>query len=270
MARVRVVFAADLHGNLAHYQALRALCQVESAGALLLGGDLFPPAREAGLQVAFARQEFAAFVGDTGLPVYAIPGNDDWPAAVAAAESLSNCDWLGLAGVDLNGLALVGYPCVTPTPFRRKDFDRRDRLHDRSVLPPGAYLSDRDGVIRPAPPDHLDRLPSVEEDLAALRPAVWVMHGPPYGGALDVISSGLHVGSRALQARIEALQPVLTLHGHIHESPRMSGRWAERTGDSVSVNPGQGERLHAVVFDTGAPAQTLRHTIYGEFGAGGS
>jgi len=68
-----------------------------------------------------------------------------------------------------------------------------------------------------------------------------------------------------VRAFIEEHQPPLTLHGHIHESPMVSGSYAERIGRTLCVNPGQSpERLHAVIFDTDDPYTTLVHTVFGE------
>lgn len=78
-----------------------------------------------------------------------------------------------------------------------------------------------------------------------------------------MIRSGADVGSRALAAEVERLQPPLVLSGHIHKAPATSGRWAERRGRTLCVNPGRGERLHAVLVDLSDPAGTLRHTVYG-------
>jgi uncharacterized protein len=41
------------------------------------------------------------------------------------------------------------------------------------------------------------------------------------------------VGSRAVRQAIEEYQPLLSLHGHIHESPG-----SVRIGRTVAVNPG--------------------------------
>ncbi len=54
------------------------------------------------------------------------------------------------------------------------------------------------------------------------RRQVWCVHGPPHGTNLDMLKSRVHVGSRALRACIEHTQPLLTLHGHIHETGKFS------------------------------------------------
>jgi Icc-related predicted phosphoesterase len=78
-------------------------------------------------------------------------------------------------------------------------------------------------------------------------PSVLNLHVPPYDSGLDYapllredlsIVGGSNpemvpVGSRAVRSAIERLQPVLSLHGHIHES-----RGSVEIGRSVAVNPG--------------------------------
>ena len=75
---------------------------------------------------------------------------------------------------------------------------------------------------------------------------------------------GRHVGSKALRAFIEQYAPPLTLHGHIHESPAMSGRYAVRLGSTWSINPGHDPlRFQAVTLDTDDLAGTIEHTVLG-------
>lgn len=77
---------------------------------------------------------------------------------------------------------------------------------------------------------------------------VFNLHAPPYDSTLDiapqvdadlrpVLVAGqpqmIPVGSRAVREMIEKYQPVVGLHGHIHES-----RGATRLGRTVCLNPG--------------------------------
>jgi Icc-related predicted phosphoesterase len=71
------------------------------------------------------------------------------------------------------------------------------------------------------------------------------LHAPPYDTQLDVApkidwetltvqgQDSAHVGSKAVREVIEEVQPILSLHGHIHES-----RAAVRIGRTLAVNPG--------------------------------
>lgn len=92
---------------------------------------------------------------------------------------------------------------------------------------------------------HVDQMVARLENVET---AVFNLHPPPYGTALDpaprldenlqvVTSSGAtvmdHVGSKAVTSVIERHQPLLSLHGHIHES---AGRVL--IGRTTAINPG--------------------------------
>lgn len=62
---------------------------------------------------------------------------------------------------------------------------------------------------------------------------ILVSHTPPVNTVTDKISSGVHVGSRAVRSFIEEKQPALCLTGHIHES-----RGEDRIGKTHILNPG--------------------------------
>ncbi len=92
------------------------------------------------------------------------------------------------------------------------------------------------------------RIRAVAVHLDRDRPAIFVLHSPPYRSTLDdapqlrddltVVTTGgqvamTPVGSVAVRRVIETYQPVLALHGHIHES-----RGAVRIGNTLCINPG--------------------------------
>ena len=92
--------------------------------------------------------------------------------------------------------------------------------------------------------------------------SVFNLHCPPQGTGLDsvqkidaefrpVFEGGSPVmiaaGSTAVRAAIERHQPLLSLHGHIHEA-----RGVQRIGRTVSINPGSdyaSGQLQGVVID---------------------
>jgi Icc-related predicted phosphoesterase len=112
------------------------------------------------------------------------------------------------------------------------------------------------GRLRDASLEELAARPTIADDLAVLarasdpRSTVYVCHTPPRDTALDVMHGGAHIGSRALRTFIEAHRPPLTLHGHVHESPRLTGRIVDRLGPTLCVNPGDSRsRLRAALID---------------------
>lgn len=90
----------------------------------------------------------------------------------------------------------------------------------------------------------------IEEIIAKLkspRDAIFTLHAPPYNTGIDsapllengrVVTSGGHtvmtpVGSTAVRNVIERYQPLVGLHGHIHES-----RGTKQIGRTLCINPG--------------------------------
>ncbi len=74
--------------------------------------------------------------------------------------------------------------------------------------------------------------------------AIYNFHVPPYGYSLDLCpkldenltmaaDEKIHAGSLGAKAVIEQYQPLLGLHGHIHES-----RGAQKAGRTLLINPG--------------------------------
>jgi Icc-related predicted phosphoesterase len=98
-------------------------------------------------------------------------------------------------------------------------------------------------------------LPTLADELERLvRPkdmdrAVYVIHMPPHNLGLDECRPGPRVGSKAVYDFLSEHQPRLSLHGHIHESPQVSGRWHARLGDTLCIQPGQLEPFTYVVID---------------------
>jgi Icc-related predicted phosphoesterase len=107
------------------------------------------------------------------------------------------------------------------------------------------------------------RIEGVTSQLKNPANAIFNLHVPPYDTNLDVapeidenltpklsLSGGfkmISVGSKAVRAMIEKYQPLMGLHGHIHES-----RSAQKVGRTMCINPGSeyGEGvLRGVIVD---------------------
>ena len=63
---------------------------------------------------------------------------------------------------------------------------------------------------------------------------IQITHVPPFQTKLDLISSGLHVGSESVRKFIEEKQPHVAVCAHIHES-----RGIDRIGNTQIINPGR-------------------------------
>jgi len=274
-----VLYTADLHGSRELYVEAFTLARTLGARAVILGGDLAPHSTVVE-QASFFREFLIPLVREyreesDSADLFYIMGNDDWSA---------NLPSLTRSGVDrfhhihceirplLGGSWIAGLGSVSLTPFALKDWERWEEGLEGPVRLDG-FRSRVDGSVHPF--DFRGReweewlgkdLESITKALAPeRRPLVCVFHGPPHGTALDLIHGDVHVGSRMVRKFLEANQPLLSLHGHIHESPAVSGKFADRIGSTICVNPGQrmGSTLHAVWFRLEDLEGSLTHTLLG-------
>jgi Icc-related predicted phosphoesterase len=288
---MKLLYTSDLHGEIRLYQELLALATSSSAEIVTLGGDLlpsFPPTKQyedmIPNQKAFIDQFLSSFFKriletTSTKQIFLIPGNWDIGYPYLFKDPTEGILDLSQRMYRLkNGYDLIGYPFVPPTPFRPKDYEKID--HPGAPWPPQknpSYIrSDRtDQLIAVDPYLYLKGRETIREDLNRLpkplsnKKAIYVMHSPPFGTKLDFIQGEKSAGSRSIKAFIEENQPLLTLHGHIHESPELSGAYFDRIGETISINPGQPAwsgrdlmKLHAVIFEIENVEETLVHTCY--------
>lgn len=269
---MRLIFVSDLHGNKSLYGELKDLIITHKADAVIIGGDLFNYSPNIEPQLQFAKEFLYDFFKEIKIPIYLIPGNVDRPKAVEflyemKEEGLINI--LRLSGTPLlNNIQLYGYEYFPPSPFKIKDYEKRDLINDSVNFEIPCLLSDEHGNLELVPSGFLNNLTTIEEELSLLtdKKSIWVIHVPPYGGILDKTFENIYAGSKAVRKQIEKVQPILTLHGHIHEAPSITNQWYERIGNTLSVNPGKGESLHAVIsdIDTDGNILSMKHNVYGE------
>lgn len=286
------LYTSDLHGEIHLYHELLDLARSSSAEIIALGGDLlpsFPPTKRyedmIPNQKAFIDQFLLPFfkraLETTGVRRFLlIAGNWDLGYPFLFKEPPEGLIDLNQKIYPLgNGYEIVGYPFVPPTPFRPKDYEKMDdpespwppqkhpsyiRTSDRSdeltAIDPYSYLKGR-GTIQ----EDLERFPEPHSP----RKTIYMTHSPPFGTRLDMIQGRKSAGSRSIRAFIESNQPLLTLHGHIHEAPQVSGSYLDRIGETLSINPGQliSKKLHAVAFEMERVKKTLKHTYLSEFAA---
>ena len=280
----RWLFVSDLHGRKDRYQKLFAAARDEGPEAVLLGGDLLPHAGVSGpggdflLEWLLPRLEELRSQLLADYPrLLALFGNDDPRAALV---SLAEIEARGLAEhvhgrrIEIAGRSVYGYACVPPTPFRLKDWERYDV--SRFVDPGG--ISPEEGV-RTVPAEELDtKWGTIASDLVRLAGdddltrATCLFHAPPYRTALDRAALDgrsvdhalldVNVGSIAIRRFIEARQPLLTLHGHVHESARLTGSWREQIGRTLCLSAAHdGAELALVAFDPDDPEQATRRLV---------
>jgi Icc-related predicted phosphoesterase len=152
-------------------------------------------------------------------------GNDDpfeLDAVLDAPDIVSFAEGNALPIDDRRAMVSVGYANVTPWNCVR-DIPEGD-LEARIAAAVGGWDADaREQLVlnlHPPPYDTpIDQAPLLDDDLR-----------PVTEGGQMVITG---VGSKAVRRAIETYQPILSLHGHIHES-----RGVATIGRTVCINPG--------------------------------
>jgi Icc-related predicted phosphoesterase len=254
----------DSHGHTWKYEKLAEIAAEQKIDAVINGGDMFPTdgnlLQQGEFIPGFLDDYFSRF-NSKKIHYLCCPGNDDLKSFDALLDK--TCDKYGFVKnlaqrkTEIQGYEFIGMNYVADYPFTLKDRCRMDT--DTFVFPPqygkGA-LSTAGGF------EYLDdwfsyaqTLPTLEEELEKLvrpdnmRKCVYIIHMPPAGLGLDVCSDGREVGSKALYQFLEKNQPLLSLHGHIHESPIMSRRWYSRLGNTACIQPGQLDDFTYVLID---------------------
>jgi uncharacterized protein len=278
-------FASDLHGRTRRYKALFRKILEERPRIVFLGGDLLPPFGNFSSQYdSFLNgfllpelQELQRNLGADYPRILFIFGNDDPGAQEEPARELEKEGlWIYIHNrwIEIDGHAICGYAYVPPTPFRLKDWERYDvsRYVDPGCIAPS------EGVRTVQVPPQVLNYATIQQDLQTLTEgkeltrAILLFHGPPYetnldragldGKKVDHVPLDVHVGSIAVRRFIERQQPMLTLHGHIHESARITGSWRDRIGGTHLFSAAyDGPELALVRFDPADLDQATREII---------
>ena len=274
-------FVSDLHGHLNRYQVLFSKILEEKPAAVFLGGDLLPSfgnMREGNFIQDYLSPEFMKLkisLEDDYPRVFLILGNDD---SRRVEEDLISCmmkegvwEYIHNQSAQFGSHTIFGYAYVPPTPFMNKDWERYDVSR---YVDPGCVPLD-EGWHSVEQAENIIQYATIKQDLEDiigendLSNSIFLFHTPPYqtkldragldGKMIDHVPVDLHVGSIAVKDMIMDHQPLLTLHGHVHESARITGSWKDQLGKTFIFSAAHdGPELALVRFDPDKPQDAAR------------
>ncbi len=255
-------FVSDLHGDPSRFGKLVAQIKKNRPRAVFLGGDLLPatlthkassqsqpvPFVDGYLAPAFRQLQDA--LGNDYPEVFLILGNDD-PRSEEEVflrhEAAGLWHYMHMKKMALGPFMVYGYSMVPPSPFLLKDWERYDV--SRYVDPGCVHPTEG---YRTLPSSEDIAFATIKEDLKVLAGeddlsnAIFLFHAPPYdtlldragldGVKVDHVPVDVHVGSIAIKEFIMKRQPRLTLHGHIHESHRITGSWKQKLNKTIACS----------------------------------
>jgi Icc-related predicted phosphoesterase len=171
-------------------------------------------------------REWCVFAGQKlegkGIPFITAPGNDDFIEIDEVLRAAPQVDFHEMEVTDVRGYQFLHCGGSNPTPW---DTDRE-------------YTEE----------EYEQRFAQLLPQVKDMSRCIFNVHVPPHGTVLDqcpkldgklqvVYEMGnpvqMHAGSTTCYKTIEKHQPLLALHGHIHE-----GRGNIKIGNTVCINPG--------------------------------
>ncbi len=180
-----------------------------------------------------------------GIDVYVMAGNDDpWACdqVIAAASHVRDCDD---KVVRVGPHEMISLSYANPTPWHSPRELDEDALYARIKSLADQLEDPATSIFNLHVPPYdtgLDRAREIREDLTVVY---------KNGGAVEI-----PVGSTAVLEAIKEYQPLVSLHGHIHES-----RGEARIGRTLALNSGSeynSGRIHGVVVKL-AEDQVVSH-----------
>ena len=279
----RAFFISDLHGSVAKYEFLFESILRYQPEAVFIGGDLTGLATFTNQESAVSTENFLSGYLSANLQeirdnlheqypkIFVIMGNDDYKLQEAELWKMDKCGLIIYVNeriVPFQNYLVAGYSYVPPTPFMNKDWEKYDvsRFVDVGcVLPEAGFRS------VPTLPDKI-KYDTIKCDLQqlfsqdVLSKTICLFHAPPYqtkldraaldGKYVDYAPLDVHIGSIAIKEFILQKSPHITLHGHVHESTRLTGEWKEIIGNTFCFQAAlERNDIGLISFDLENPQQ---------------
>lgn len=274
---------SDIHQMGNKWKKLIKDAEEENPEIIAIAGDLFPKDNGILFHIRWLThfKRYAKQIKDMGIELVLTLGNDDNQLLIPEFEKM---DEEGLIHFvhdkvkKIKGYEFVGMSWVPDYPFTYKFWIKPDIDGDWHVSKSQLgkpclidennkfynikgdykiYLAEK-GTID----NHLKDLTSQVENMSK---SIWLIHAPPAYMKLDVCGHGEEVGSKAITCFLEKNEPMLTIHGHIHESPEVTGIWKKQVGDTVVLQNGQvgHDVCYSMVQIEDGKIMEVKHSIYG-------
>ncbi len=275
-----IIYTSDIHGNLIQYKKLFNRANETKADSIIIGGDLLPKDkknRTPAKQKKFLEKKLIPLIckfhkKNQKCNVFLLLGNDDFKKNLNVLKK--NQKKGGYKVIQNKCISLhekfkiIGYSYVPLTPFLFKDWEKLDLANEKETKKRGRFILQ--GKINNSTDKKFNlsnRKNNIERDLQKLtkdknpRKLILVTHSPPYNTSLDMVSQKNHVGSKAIKKIIKEKQPLVSLHGHIHETVKLSGNFIEKIGNTLSISSGNDnidKKISIVEFNLFNPRETIK------------
>lgn len=276
---------ADIHQSEEKWEQLVGAVREVKPEIVAIAGDLLPKYNGTLAQLSYMPhlKESALAIKDSGAELVLILGNDDNQLLIPEMEK-GDKEGLWHYVADrvkiIRGHEFCGCPWIRDYPFAYKYWvapDSFDNLYiNHFQLGPPLLINDRNEITTiPDLKTYLgNKMPIIKslENMAArvkdISQSIWLIHEPPTDMGFDHCATGEKVGSPVVNKFLSEKQPLLSIHGHIHEAPKYNGGvWAGKIGGTFCIQAGQlDDHLYYVTFDLdNGEIANLTHSLYGRF-----
>jgi Icc-related predicted phosphoesterase len=265
---LKCLFVTDLHGNENKFQKLFDVIKKEQPDGVFIGGDLLPNqfAIKSSMQDFIEEKILKKIKTGKKTKIFVILGNDDprvFEPIFIDADKEGLIFYVNNKTVKFNDYFVTGYSYIPPSPFHLKDWEKYDVSRYTDV----GTVSPEEGYRTVEIPIDEIVYSTISEDLknlaknADVEKTIFLFHAPPYktkldraaldGKKVDYAPIDVHVGSIAIKRFIEKSHPLLTLHGHVHETVSLTGQWMQKISKTYSFSASHdGDELAVIIFDT--------------------
>lgn len=253
---MKLLYITDLHGNEWKFEKTLQIAKLIKADVVINGGDILPIKgnllKQGDFIINYLDEYFRRYESE-GIYYLCLMGNDDLiifdELFQKTCDKYSHVVNIAQKKFEIKecNFEFIGMNWITDLPFALKDRARKDKegfvfpnqLGIQVLSTPNGWKEIDDWF------SYVENLPTIEDEMNKLvkpsnmRKTIYTIHMPPSNLGLDVCHDGRKVGSRAIYSFFKENQPLLSLHGHIHESPEISGRWYTPLGNTICIQPGQ-------------------------------
>ena len=178
---MKILALTDIHGS---YKKAGEIIAKNPSDVVIIGGDLTTVGTVKEAEEALKKMQTLA------SRLLCVAGNMDLPAHDDLFARLGIS--LNGRGLKIDGIGFFGVSAAPISPLHTPYEISEAEIGKRSL---SGYSQVKDCSV-----------------------TIFVPHAPPYGTKVDILHSGIHVGSTAVRDFIEQEQPTVAVCGHIHEA----------------------------------------------------
>lgn len=259
---MKLLYITDLHGDKDKYEKILNIAEEKNIHLIINGGDMLPKQCDRhSEQPRFIRgylRDYFQRLKEKNITYLTMLGNDDLQILddlfSSVCKEFDNVYDMTGKKVVVNGYEFIGMNFILDHPFGCKD-----RVVTETHYVPQRQLSLVAGISNEIDYDRIydwleyskTKLPNMCDILNRLpepinpQKTIYIMHMPPAGLKLgQLMYQDLDIGSVDIYEFLKEKQPLLSLHGHIHESPDTEkGKWINQILHTTCIQTGQKE-LH--------------------------